>query len=294
VETRRFSASVLIGLALGTVSGQASLQQLAPGTLRTTHVLHLPNASLGFAFARRYSTVAIVVKPVATGQPIRLVNTHTMKVTRVIAVGDRDVCGLGFYGGTLFALAANHQPCYWGNGSFSVLRIGGGRIVQITPVAGLKTVFPTNLAFGDGNAYVARVGGEIDSVDLRTGRLSIHRPRRVLAKGEKIVRPRWLGAHRLGVGGNVVDTRTWRSRRLVAGASGVTGGHGVLVAWGQHGAEVIRGTHRMHVLGDEPIVEAWIDGDYLYAAVGDATDVVDLRTGTRVRIVLRWLELLPG
>lgn len=294
MDVRRFSASLLIGLAFGAPGVPSSLQQLAPGTLRTVHALHLPNASLGFAYARRYETAAVVVKPVATGQPIRLVNTHTMKVTRVIGVGDRDVCGLGFRGGTLFALAASHQPCYWPNGSFSVLRIAGGRIVRITPVAGLRTVPPTNLAFGDGNAYVARVGGEVDAVDLHTGELSIHRPRRVLAKGENIVRPRWLGAHRLGVGGNVVDTRTWRSRRLVAGATGIAAGHGVLVAWGQHGAEVIRGAHRTHVLADEPIIEAWVDGDYLYAAVGDATDVVDLRTGERVRIVLRWLELLPG
>ena len=158
---------------------------------------------------------------------------------------------------------------------------------------GLSTLAPTNLAFGDGNAYIARPGGEVDAVDLRTGRLSVHRTARVLAKGERIVATRWLGAHRLGVGPNIVDTRTWRTRRVVAGERGLAAGPGVLVAWGDRGAEVIRGDKRTHVLGDEPIVDAWVSGDYLYAAVGDATAVVDLRTGTRVRIVLRWLELLP-
>lgn len=293
MEARRFSAFVLIGLALGSPGAPSSLQLLAPGTLRTVRALHLPNASLGFAFARRDHTVAVVVKPVATGRPIRLVDTRTMKVTRVIGVGDRDVCGLAFYGGTLFALAAD-RPCYWPSGSFSVLRIVDGRVAHVVPVRGLSTLAPTNLAFGDGNAYIARVGGEIDVVDLGTGAFSIHRPSRVLAKGERVLRTQWLGAHRLGVGPNVVDTRTWRARRIVAGERGVSAGPSVLVAWGDRGAEVIRGAKRMHVLGDEPIVEGWVAGDYFYAAVGAATDVVDLRTGTRVRIVLRWLELLPG
>lgn len=292
MEARRFSASVLIGLALGAPGAPSSLQVLAPGTLRTVHAVHLPSASLGFAVARRFHTVAIVVKPVATGQPIRLVNTRTMRVTRTIEVGDRDVCGLTWRARTLFALAAD-RPCYWPNGRFTVLRIVGGRIRSLVPVPGLSTLAPTNLAFGDGNVYIARVGGEIDAVDLGTGRLTIHRPARVLAKGERIVATRWLGKHRLGVGPNIVDTRTWRARRLVAGANGIAAGTGVLVAWGDRGADVIRGAKRTHVLGDEPIVEGWVSGDYFYAAVGAATDVVDLRTGERVGIVLRWLELFP-
>jgi hypothetical protein len=292
MEVRRFSASVLIGLALGAPGTPSSLQLLEPGTLRTAHAVRLPNASLGFAFARRYDTIAVVVKPVATGQPIRLVDARTMKVTRVIQVGDRDVCGLGFYGGTLFALVAN-QPCYWPGGSFSVLRIVGGRIRRAVPIAGLSTLDPTNLAFGDGNAYIARPGGEVDVVDLGTGAFSIHRPARVLAKGEGVIPTHWLGADRLGVGPDVVDTRTWRKRLLVAGERGVAAGPGVLVAWGNRGAEVLHGTKRMHVLAAEPIVQGWVAGDYFYAAVGDATDVVDLRTGKRLRVVLRWLELLP-
>lgn len=294
MEARRLSASVLIGLALGSApSGPSSLQALAPGTLRTVHALHLPNASLGFAFARRYDVVALVVKPVATGQPIRLVDARTLKVKRVIGVGDRDVCGLAFAGGTLFALASNHQPCYWAGGSFSVLRIVGGQIRSTVPVAGLSTLDPTNLAFGDGNAYIARAGGEVDVVHLGTGAYTIHRPARVLAKGEGIVPAHWLGAHRLGVGPDVVDVRSWKARRLVAGARGIAAGPGVLVAYGNRDAVVVRGAKRMRVLAGEPIVEGWVAGDYFYAAVGDATDVVDLRTGRRVRIVLRWLELLP-
>lgn len=290
--TRSFSAAVLIGLALGSPGGgRSTLQLLQPGTLRPIHAVHLPNASLGYAWARRYDTLAVVVKPVATGQPIRLVDARTMRVRRVIPVGERDVCGLAFRGSTLFALAAD-RPCYRDGGSFSVLRIVGGRIVRVEPVAGLSTAAPTNLAFGDGNAYVARPGGTVEAVSLRTGRLSIHRLARATAKGERVEWTTWLGRHRLGIAGNVVDVRTWRRRPLAQGVTRVAGSGGVLVGWGAHGATVVRGSVRTHVLGDEPVIEAWVAGDYLYALVGAATDVVDLRTGARTRIVLRQLEVL--
>lgn len=290
--TRRFSATVLIGLALGTpAGGRSSLQLLAPGTMRTVHAIRLPSAFLGYAWARRLGTLAVVVKPVSTGQPIRLVDAQAMRVRRTIQVGDRDVCGLTFRGRTLLALAAD-RPCYWNGGHFSVLRIAGGRVVRVEPVAGLSTVAPTNLAFGDGNAYLVQPGGTIEAVDLRTGALSVHRPARTLAKGGRIVWTTWLGRHRLGVGGNVVDVRTWRERAFASGVTRVTGSGDVLVGFGAHGATVARGSLRTHVLGDEPISEAWIAGGLLYAAVGAATDVVDLRTGVRVRVVPRLLELL--
>jgi hypothetical protein len=291
--TRRFSATVLIGLALGSPSGtRSSLQLLQPGTMRTVRAIRLPSAFLGYAWARRFDTLAVVVKPVATGQPIRILDARTMRVRRTIEVGDRDVCGLTFRGRTLLALAAD-RPCYWSGGHFSVLRIVGGRIVRVAPVAGLSTAAPTNLAFGDGNAYVTQPGGTIETISLRTGALTVHRPRRTLAKGERIEWTTWIGRHRLAVGGNVVDVRTWRKRPLAPGVTRIAGSGGVLVGFGARGATVVRGSVRRHVLGDEPVNEAWVAGGLLYAAVGVATDVVDLRTGVRVRVVPRYLELLP-
>jgi hypothetical protein len=290
--TRRFSATVLIGLALGTpAGGRSSLQVLRPGTMRTVRALRLPSAFLGYAWARRLGTLAVVVKPVATGQPIRIVDARSLRVRRTIQVGDRDVCGLAFRGRTLLALAAD-RPCYWSGGHFSVLRIVGGRIVRVEPVAGLSTAAPTNLAFGDGNAYVTQPGGTIEAVSLRTGALTVHRPGRTLAKGGRIEWTVWLGRHRLGVGGNVVDVRTWRERPLAAGVTRVVGAGGVLVGFGGHGATIVRGASQRHVLGDEPVSEARVAGGYLYAMVGAATDVVDLRTGVRIRVVPRFLELL--
>src|SRR5262249_27594302 len=152
--------------------------------------LRLPGAPLGYAWARRGNTLAVVVKPVATGGPIRLVDLRSMRVTRIVPVGDRDVCGLAYDGPTLVALTAG-QPCYWKGGHFSVMRFGA--TTTVTQVAKLDTVWPTNLAFGAGHAYVSYIGGVVDSVDLRTGAVVTHRPRRMLAKGEGLVFTRWLG-----------------------------------------------------------------------------------------------------
>jgi hypothetical protein len=114
----------------------------------------------------------------------------------------------------------------------------------------------------------------------------------VLAKGGNIVWTAWLGRHRLAIDGDVVDVRSWRKRLLVPGATRIAGSGDVLAAYGGKGATIVDGTSRRHVLGDEPVSEAWVAGGYLYAAVGAATDVVDLRTGVRERVVPGFLELL--
>jgi hypothetical protein len=286
---RRFSATTLIGLALGGSGTSATLQRLDPGTLRPSgHSLRLPDAMLGYAWARQGATLALVVKPVATGQPVRIVDTRTWRVRRVIGVGDRDVCGLTFDGATLVALAAD-QPCYWPRGHFSILRIAvdRGRVTRVTQVPGLSTVFPTNLAFGDGHAYVARAGGGIDSLNLSTGVVVSHIPRRTLAKGEGVVWTHWLGQHLLAAGVRVVDVRTWRSRTLLNGARVVSAVGSYLVASGPHGGAVYTrgGRFVRHVLGDEDVAETWASGNLLYAQVGSATDVVDVRTGKTLRVV---------
>lgn len=298
MTARRLSASALIALALGG-PGAGSLQRVAPGTLRPLGpAVRVPNAMLGYAFARRGSTLALVVKPVATGQPIRIFDAVRLRVRRTISVGDRDVCGLTFTGPTLVALASD-RPCYWSGGHFSLLRVDPARgVVGAVPVRGLHTVFPTNLAFGDGHAYVIR-GDAVDAVDLQTGAVAEHRPRRSLAKGAGIVFARWLGDHRLGAGGAIVDVRTWRRTSLLAGARGVVGGAHDLVAFGDHGAFVYTrpGHLRLHVLPSAQIVDAHVVGRLLYAYDNAATSVVDLVTGRTLRVVPvpspPWLLLAP-
>jgi hypothetical protein len=295
------AASGLLALNLGALGGPGSLVRLEPATLEpASHALRLPNATLGYAWATQGRRLALVMKPVATGQPIRIVDTLRLRTKRTIQVGDRDVCGLTFTGSTLVALTAN-QPCYWPGGSFELLRIdpAAGRIVRVTKIPAIHTAFPTNLAFGDGRAFVSHAGGGVDAIDLRTGAVAAHHPRRTLAKGEGIVATHFLGGHLLGMGATVVDVRTWHSRTLEPGARGVVGTSHALVAYGPRGIGIYSRSGRLlrRALAGEPVSVAGAVGGLLYAGVGDATDVVNLSTGTQTRVVPNpagaWALLAP-
>lgn len=262
------AAAALIALVPG------GLAHVSPSTLeRIGPAVRVPDASLGFAWARHGSTLAFVAKPVATGQPIRIADARTLRTRRIVGVGDRDVCGLTYDRAELIALVAN-QPCYWRHGSFAVVRSG-----RTIPVSGVHTVFPTNLAFGDGQAFVARAGGGVDAIDLRTGGVR-HHPRRALAKGEGIVFTRWLGSHRLAVGGSIVDARTWRRRAADPGAVGVTRAGDGLAAYGSRGVSVLArdGRVRYRVLRGANVRIVRSSGRYLYAASDRNAWIVDLRT----------------
>ncbi len=291
------TAALVLSLALGSFNTPATLRHLDPATLRPVGAeLRLPGAPLGYAWARRDTTLAVVVKPVATGQPVRLVDLRSMRVTRVIPVGDRDVCGLAYDGPTLVALTAD-QPCYWKGGHFSVLRFGA--TATSTPVPALDTVWPTNLAFGAGHAYVSYAGGVVDAVDLHTGAVVAHRSRRMLAKGEGLVFTRWLGRGLLGVGGTIVDTGTWRKHAPDPGATGTATDGSLIADFGRNGVTVRTRSGRLvqRVLGDEDVSDVRIGKRYLYAQVGSAVDVVERATGRRLRVVAvadgPWALLAP-
>jgi hypothetical protein len=291
MTVRRLSVSALIGLVLGSPS---VVRRYDPATLLPLRAAHLPASLLGYAWARHGDTLAIVVKPTATGEPVRILDARTLRTRRLLDVGDRDVCGLTFQGAALVALAAD-RPCYAPQPRFSILRFGRRGIPTVTPVARLASVPIPNLVFGDGHAYVARPNGAVDAVDLRTGRTTTHRPRRVLAKGERIVAAAWLGRHRMGVGGTVVDVVTWKAHVALAGATGVAGDAHVLVAWRARGATAFIGGGSDPILPDDHIDGAVVAWPYFYARVGEATDVVDLRsTRSRPRVVPGAVVFLAG
>jgi hypothetical protein len=262
----------------------------------------LPDNSLGDAWARRNYTLALVVKPVATGQPIRIVDTRTLRTRKVVPVGDRDVCWLTFDRSDLVALTAD-RPCYWKDGHFSLMRFDSRSwsLRQTLPLPTIHTVFPTNLAFGDGQAFVTRAGAGIDAIDLRTGRVERHHPRRALAKGEGIVPTRWLGAHLLASGASVIDVRTWRSRVLDPTARAVAPAGSDLVAYGRNGAKIFTrsGRYRFSVLTNVDVGAVKVVGPYLYAAEGNSilAHIVDLRTRretpTNAGADLVWSLLVP-
>jgi hypothetical protein len=296
VTIRHFSASALIGLTLG-YSGPSTLQHLDPQTLAGQgRALHIRGGSTGNAWARRFGTLAIMLRGAGHPGPIEIVDAARLRVLRVVPMGKNDVCQMAFFGPTLFALTAEGS-CYDASAGFSVIRIdtAHGRIVRVTPVSGLSAVYPVNVTLGDGHAYVARAGGGIDSVDLRTGRVVPHTPGRTLAKGEGVIWTRWLGKHRIGAGNRVVNVRTWRSKVLLADAHVVAPGGRYLVAVGPHGGAVFTQGGRLvrHILGDEDVTTIWAMGNVAYALVGSAFDVVDLATGKTLRVVPEAVPRLP-
>jgi len=249
VEAAAAGVAALLVLSGGTLGHASVLNRVDPATLRREGAaVRLPGWAFGVAWARRGSTVALVVKPTGgIGFPIRVVSATRVRVVRTIPVGARDVCGLTFRGPTLVALVSD-RLCYHTGGSFAVLRIDvpSGRVASTVPVPALHVAYPTNVAFGDGRAFVAHPGGGVDVVNLATGGVRARFPRRMLAKGEGIVPAHWLGRHLLALGANVVDVRTWRSRVLEPGSRGVVAAGGELVAYGPRGVAVYsRGGRRL-------------------------------------------------
>lgn len=290
-------------LPAGTAGGGgARLAHLSPVTLAQRDAVRVADSSLGLAWARRGQTLVYVAKPRATGSPIHVVDARTFARRHVIAVGDRDVCGLTFDGGELVALTAD-RPCYWSGGRFALMRFDtrSWRATRTIALPGLHTVYPTNLAFGDGSAFVAYAGAGLDAIDLRTGAVTRHHPRRSLAKGEGIVWTRWLGRHQLGVGPAVVDVRTWRSRVFDPTALGVSTSGADLVVYGPHGAEIFtRSGHlRLRLLAGTSLGVVRVVGNYLYAGERNTltAHVIDLRTrqelDTTADANLIWTLLVP-
>ena len=274
------TTGALLALAGGTLGHGAELRRVNPVTLHAEgRALGLPGDAFGLAWARNASLLAIVPKPTGGfGFPVRLIRTADLRPTALVPVGRRDVCGLTFVARTLFALASD-RLCYWPGGSFSILRIDVAqrRVASVTAVPGLRLAAPTNLAFGDGRAFVAQAGGGVQAVDLRTGAVTRHEPRRALAKGEGIVWTRWLGDHLLGAGPRIVDVRTWRSRTPEPGATGIVPAGRDVAVYGSRGVAIYTRSGRFRVRVTTAPTFAGVAAAAGRLYVGAAT-VFDLRT----------------
>ena len=308
VTTQRRSGTALVGLTFTSFDAPVRLQHVTPRTLSpegSTLRLSAAGGTEGFQWARRGDTLAVEVYGAPRqSAPIRIVDAGQLRVQRSVPVGRRDICGLGFDGPTLVALAASP---WCNNGprvatTFSVLRIdvATGHVAAEMPVTGLEPfLYPVSLAFGDGHAYVARADGTIDRVDLRTGVVDTRRPHRTLAKVGDAVYARWLGEHRLGLGAQIVDVRTWRSRLVTADAQRLTAGGPYVVAFGTDGARALTRAGRhlpLLLLRGENILDAHVVGHYLYVDADTDTEVLDLRTQKRVSVVPHaagWTLLAP-
>ena len=159
-------------------------------------------------------------------------------------------------------------------------------------------------------AYVLTGGRTALAIDLRTMRV---RRRRLGVASRADLRHRdavWLGGGRLAfsgedfavrgrrlvttpVGATIVDTRTWKVRRIDARASGVALGRGRLFAYGLSGVRAYtRNGRRLYaVLRDKPVWTVGANGGIAYAATDRATHVIDTRSGRVRRRIPRALDV---
>ncbi len=288
----------LVGVTFTSFDAALTLQRVAPRTLRPEGPklrLGRQGGSGARQWARRGRTLAIEVTTAAMrSRPIMIVDTATMRAVRSVPVGRRDVCGLTFDGPTLVALTAVPWCHSGGNPAgqthFVLLRIDvvRGRVERVVQVGALETIrYSVNVAFGAGRAFVARPGGGVDTIDLRSGAVRSHRPRRALSKLPDAIYTRWLGGNLLGVGGRIVDVRTWRARQLTADAQQVTAGGTYLAAFGDDGAFVFTRAGRLQfrLFPGEIMRDAHVVGSYLYVDADTDTEVIDLRTRRRIEVV---------
>ena len=277
---RRFSVTALLAMLLVPNGGPVTLRHLSPTTLAPSGA-GLRIAWSGFSLHPLTRAGQTVV--VQTTGAVEVVDAQALRVVASYPLRRTDVCAVGLDGETAVALvgcSASKHPHY------AVVRLGPGprRVVRVgralSPIA-----YPVSLAFGDGRVFVVHAEGATDAVDLRTGRVSAHRPLRTLAKGEGYTQSEWLGDHLLGLGGTVVDVRTWSRRTLAAHAERTVAGGDKLATLGTDGVAVFaRAGLRLYrtVLRGQVVDDAAIVGDVLYARIALVWHIVDLRTGRQL------------
>jgi hypothetical protein len=217
---------------------------------------------------------------------IEVIDEGSLKVTQRYTFRHKGTCAVDFDGTAVVALtgcltASSKTHTVWRLTRASRSSI---RVAHLAPLA-----WPVSLAVGDGKWFVARRDGSVDSIDLRTGHVASHRPRRTLAKGVPGYREAsWLGDHRLGLNGTVVDVRTWHKRTLALGAQRLDTIDGYVIAHGMNGITVF--DHSLHLYrrlaAGRVIDTVGLSDGIIYAQIGLAWDEWDLRTGRHLGIVL--------
>jgi hypothetical protein len=280
MEVRAFSASLLLGMVFAASPGRpVTFQHLAPLTLQpagpalrvavSPYSFHPLAVGDGLLVARTANAVKVYDR-----SSLRLVHSYPLR--------GRDTCAVGLDGTTAVALVGCLKPT---SRRYAVVRFGPSRarIPVRLPLAAIR--YPVSVAFGDGHAYVVHAFGAVDAIDLRTGSVTSHAPLRTLAKGEGYVRAQWLGDHLLGLGGTVVDVRTWHRRTLAPHASETIAGGDKIATVGSNGVDVYtKSDLRLYrrLLRGEVIDSALLDGDVLYAQSALVWYVVDVRTGRMI------------
>jgi hypothetical protein len=277
---RSFSATALLAMLIVPNGGPVTLHHLSPSTLEPAG----PAIRIDWSeFAAHPLTRAGETIVVQTKTGVKVVDSEALRIVASYPLRRPDVCAVGLDGETAVALVgctASKHPHY------AVVRLGPGdrSVVSVQPNI-TRIAYPVSFAFGDGQVFVAHAEGAADAVNLATGRVTPHRPRRTLAKGEGFTRAEWLGSHLLGLDGTVVDVRTWKRRTLAAHAERTIADGNKLATFGTDGVAVFtRPDLRLYrrVLRGQYIDDAAIVGNVLYARVALVWHVLDLRTGRTI------------
>ena len=284
MEVRRFSATLLLALLWPNAPGQPlRLQHFTPITMKpvgTPLKIDYSWFDGSQSFASGNGSIVLRVP-----NAIEVVDAASLRVTHRYAFRRRSTCAVGFDGAAVVALTG----CFTASSkAYTVWRLTPGSRRSI-PVSGLEPLaWPVSFAVGDGKWFVARSGGMVDAIDLETGRVTSHRPRRTLAKGRSVREASWLGEHRLGLAGTVVDVRTWRKRTIALGAQRLDAIGGYVIAHGSNGIPVFDDSlHLYRRLARGRVIDrVGLSGGILYAQIGLAWDLWDLRSGKHLGIVL--------
>ena len=285
MQVRRFSATLLLALLWPNAPGQPlHLQHFTSQSMRPAG----PPLKIDYSWFYGYQSFASANGSLVVRLPkaIEVIDGASLRITQRYAFGHKDTCAVDFDGATVVALTG----CLTAKSKvFTVWRLTPTsrraiRVSRLDPLA-----WPVSFAVGDGKWFIARGNGAVDVVDLRTGDVTTHRPRRSLAKGQAGYREAsWLGEHRLALSGTVVDVRTWRKRTIALGAQRLDAIGGYVIAYGKNGITVFDDSldlYRRFAPG-RVIDRVGLTDGILYAQIGLAWDEWDLRTGRHLGIVL--------
>lgn len=275
MSARRFSVGVLLALLASPTYQAGTLERLSATTLTPTGpTLRIPFDSWGVTGLVLQGNLVTV----ATRTTVRIVDMSTMRVAQTYRLPRASVCTVGLDGTTPVALVGCGRMSH----RYALVRLDPGRWITVRrPLATIG--YPVSFAFGDGKLFVARDrSAGVDVIDMRTGAVVSHRPRRSLAKGEDWVQARWLGGHLLGLNGVAVDVRTWRTHTLAAHAKELIADAGFVGSYGSDGVAVFtRSNLKLYrrFLRGQVVDQARIVSGVLYARVALLWQRFDIRTG---------------
>ncbi len=284
MHVRQFSASLLLALLWPNAPAQPlRLQHFTPLEMEPVGKPVKIDYSWFWGF-HNFATAngSIVVR---LPNAIEVIDESSLRPTERYVFRHKGTCGVDFDGTTVVALTGCLTPA---SKAFTVWRLTVGSRRAI-PVSHLRPLtWPVSFAVGDGTWFIARGDGTVDAIDLQTGRVQTHRPRRALAKGRGTAYASWLGEHRLGLNGTVVDVRTWRKRTIALGAQRLDAIDGYVIAHGTNGITVFDDSLHLYrrIAAGRVIDTIGLSDGVVYAQIGLAWDEWDLRTGRHLGLVL--------